>query len=671
MRQLFYTNYQSGNSGLSNGIMSIECGVVMAFLTKRFLLLDGNVSPPANIVSYDGRVDNSRPSRVTDLIDIPVPWAEPDPKEITELRCAELTSRHLMDSVFYMPDTVDLQSADALDFARGRSNWITEDDALADVSLLRVSESPVVPGSDVHRRNLSFYSYLFYLDDENRRAVYQMLSRMQAQEPFAALAQRVAGDLGNFNAVHMRRGDFKVTYGVTILDRSPWEAVEALDQHFSRDHRLLICTDERDDPFFAQVLEAWPDHVFIDHHILDNYASEFAALPRHDSLALAYLSQLVAAESMDFVGSMTSTFTAMIQRLRGNRGKREAFKFLWNELPAPGDSVERGSHPVSECVPLEDGIMVQQFEGRYSWNRYSQLINPAWMREWPESFLSARVLETGSLSPAQESRTDIRPPGRLHLNEYSAGSVTAYFQDLSVRIHSRQAGVLAALEDIFLQPADVTEGNVVEDLEIDYRGGSYLLNSRAGRIAEVREESALAGAIIDYLVPMLCRVRPGYSWFDGILLQQGEQTILFVGDWRAGNSGLPLTLTLRDAGWSLLGDEAVPVDAREASVTPFARCTATPGVAVAPCGLSAIVYGAQQLHSRTSLFALPPSVAVAELARTARDFALDRDRAIKRLCTLVEQVPAYQLSYAREDEVPTALSVLRDQVPASVEEVRA
>ena len=37
-----------------NGIMSIESGVVLAFLTNRFLLLEGNISPPANIVAYDG-----------------------------------------------------------------------------------------------------------------------------------------------------------------------------------------------------------------------------------------------------------------------------------------------------------------------------------------------------------------------------------------------------------------------------------------------------------------------------------------------------------------------------------------------------------------------------------------------------------------------------------------
>jgi hypothetical protein len=82
MRYLFYTNYRSGNAGLSNGIMSVEIGVILAHLTNRMLVLDGNRSPPANIVAYDGRVDNREGSRVTDLIDIPVPWAEPDAVEL-------------------------------------------------------------------------------------------------------------------------------------------------------------------------------------------------------------------------------------------------------------------------------------------------------------------------------------------------------------------------------------------------------------------------------------------------------------------------------------------------------------------------------------------------------------------------------------------------------------
>ena len=89
--------------------------------------------------------------------------------------------------------------------------------------------------------------------------------------PFAELAQRVARDLGPFNAVHLRRGDFKVTYGVTTLDRKPHEAIEAMDQLFDRKDPLVIVTDERDDPFFTEIKLAYPNHHFIDWHILDNY----------------------------------------------------------------------------------------------------------------------------------------------------------------------------------------------------------------------------------------------------------------------------------------------------------------------------------------------------------------------------------------------------------------
>ena len=356
MRYLHYTNYQSGHSGLSNGIMSIEIGAVMAFLTNRFLVLDGNVSPPANVVSYGDRVDNSRPSRVTDLIEIPVAWSEPEQADLKGRPSLELSDVHLGQASFYVPGTVDPDSADAESFANGRTRWLSASDELEDVPVLRVSEEH----GSAPRYNLSFYSYFFYLDDETRRSVYCMLQRMQAKRELAELARRVAADIGSFNAVHLRRGDFKVTYGVTTLDRQPWEALEVLDQHFKRKDTLVIVTDERDDPFFREIKAAYPHHVFIDHHVLDEYGVDFGALPHRDSIALAYLSQLIAAESDDFIGTMTSTFTAIIQRYRGNRGKEESFKFLWNELPDPGDRLERGRHPVSECIPLDRGMMVEE-----------------------------------------------------------------------------------------------------------------------------------------------------------------------------------------------------------------------------------------------------------------------------------------------------------------------
>ena len=135
-------------------------------------------------------------------------------------------------------------------------------------------------------------------------------------------------------------------------------------------------------------MASYREPIFVDQLILDQYRDAFAALPRRDPIALAFLSQLVACEARDFVGSFTSTFTSLIQRYRGNKGMPESFKFLWNELPDEGARVERGCHATSECVPMEHGVMVEEFLGPYSWNRFNPRIDPAWMREWPESFLS-------------------------------------------------------------------------------------------------------------------------------------------------------------------------------------------------------------------------------------------------------------------------------------------
>jgi hypothetical protein len=211
---------------------------------------------------------------------------------------------------------------------------------------------------------------------------------MRPKRHFVELAQRVAAQLGVFNAVHVRRGDFKKTFGRTTLLRQPREALAVLDYNFSRGDRLVILTDERDDPFFAAIIEAYPDSVFLDHFLLDEMGQEFRDLPHHDSIALAYLCQLIAAHSRDFIGTMTSTFTSLIQRWRGNRGLDERFKFLWNELPAPDAELVRGATEINDGVPMRpDGTMVEQFEGPYSWNRYDPRLNSAWMREWSESFL--------------------------------------------------------------------------------------------------------------------------------------------------------------------------------------------------------------------------------------------------------------------------------------------
>jgi hypothetical protein len=41
---------------------------------------------------------------------------------------------------------------------------------------------------------------------------------------------------------------------------------------------------------------------------------------------------------------------------------------------------------------------VEEYPGRYSWTRYNPRINPAWQREWPESFLEEEPAEQAGIS---------------------------------------------------------------------------------------------------------------------------------------------------------------------------------------------------------------------------------------------------------------------------------
>jgi hypothetical protein len=387
MKYLDFTLYLRGNCGLSNLMMSMELGVVASFLLDRVLVLEGNVSPPANLVSYLGmNVDHRPRSRVTDLVELPVPWLDAWQTDYDPAQAVVMCRGHAMDAVFPWPDTGDPPSADLLRFARGRRRIVRQTEASRAAPVVRLFPRPAAGTS---MENFSFYSYFFYLDAPTRSAVHALLRRMRPRAPYVKLAGQVSASLGRFNAVHVRRGDFKETFGVTTRDRSAAEAIRVLDESFAQDDTLVILTDERNDPFFGEITAHFCNSIFVDHYILEHFHDEFFDLPYHDGIALAYLSQLVAADAVDFVGTMTSTFTSMVQRYRGNRGRVELFKFLWNEIPDPAYEVTlRGSHPPSACVPLHpDGRLVEQFAGPYSWLRYNERINPAWQREWPESFL--------------------------------------------------------------------------------------------------------------------------------------------------------------------------------------------------------------------------------------------------------------------------------------------
>ncbi len=656
MKALVHTMYRRGQAGLSNLIMSLELGVVMARLTDRVLILVGNNTPPANVVRYEGILTNTHPSRVTDLLEVPVPWLGEDGVNLAAFAPRELCNGPAFDAVFYYPPDLSLDSEDFLRFAGERRRFVTIGDELDAVPALAFSG-----GSGGN--TLSFYSTFFYLDADSQRRAFDALRGMSPKRELADFATRVAHDLGPFNAVHVRRGDFKLTFGTTTLDRSGRDVVEALEPHFSRDDRLIILTDETDDPIFEEIRLAYPDAVFLDHHILNNYRHDFLDLPAHDSIALAFLSQLVAAESRDFVGSMTSTFTSMIQRMRGNRGKDERFKFLWNELPDADDRLDRGRHRISDSVPLDKGVMVDVHQGPFSWNRVNARINTAWMREWPESFLCEDAMVK-------------RARGR-EISRSGAGCTLSFCSDV-IAVSSNNAGVARDLANLFAPMIVRSGASPIAKVHLQVLEDSARLLVDGVVVSDARRASELLRRCYREVVSLYVERHPELVWLHaGCAAAQGQAVIL-PGDWGRGKTSLVLALCER--GWSYFSDDVAPVNVAAGKVLPF---PATPQVrsstsadvrridlgtlpksaasldaylvAAAPLPLSMIVLPHYKKGAAAELLDISPAEAVAELLESCLSFAKHEDAAVQRLCTLVEKLPVYRLVFQKADDAAALL----------------
>lgn len=113
---------------------------------------------------------------------------------------------------------------------------------------------------------------------------------------------------GLFNTMHIRRGDFKKQYKQTLLSAEDTyeKSKKYLQNHTS--NMLYIATDEKNSTFFKPLQTAY-NVVF-----LSNYSHLIQDInPNYHPL----IEQLVLARGDVFVGTMYSTFTSYINRLRG------------------------------------------------------------------------------------------------------------------------------------------------------------------------------------------------------------------------------------------------------------------------------------------------------------------------------------------------------------------
>ncbi len=654
MKSLIYTIYREGGAGFSNLVMSLELGVVLAGLTGRLLVLKGNAAPVANIVQYGGLVTNAYRSRVTDLIEPGLPWTNAENFNLAGHVPQAVSDKQAFDSVFYFPAHLETGTADFRAFKAKRKHAFTIGEELGHIPALAYSGGP-------NGDTLGFYSSFFYLDQPSQARTFDILRNIRPRPEYEAFAKRVADGLGRFNAAHVRRGDFKQTYGVTTLDRTASDVLSAIEQHFSRSKRLVLLTDEASDPCFDKIRAAYRDLVFIDHHILENHSREFMDLPAHDSIALAYLSQLVASQSADFIGTMTSTFTALIQRMRANRGKPEPFKFLWNELPEPGAAVERGRHAINNSIPLDRGVMIEQRAGAYSWNRFDERLNPAWMREWPESFLDeAAMLE----------RTTGRPYAvSANAGSTGGGRVMISFQGKTVAASSNRADVTDAIRKLFTLMEAAPDAAAIGEVRIAQDGALARLLVDGKEVSRSADSFRLLRHLYREVVRKFILENMDLVWIHAGCSASRDGAVILPGLWGRGKSTLVQGLYKND--WLFLSDDVAPINPRTGMAIPF---PGTPqirelservlrrdeigslsklAVPIDPQRVGAggvpvtgIIFPHFTPGAKTRFETVPPAQAVGELLENCLSFVNNTDMTVAALCALVENLPAYRLVFS-------------------------
>jgi hypothetical protein len=378
--------------------MALDIAIVLAYLTGRVLVPYRFRLPRRFPVDEpSGRV--LEPLLVPDLFDIPIPWSDEYLMKtwVSVPGALECAWAPVFESVLAHSATSLGEDARFQQFRNGRQYVYTFGEQHEEVADLHINTL-----------TLGHYSYFFYLDDERRRQVVDLMRRLRPKGPYLEVAERIAASFGAFNAVHVRRDDFvrnelakqKISRAASI---SGQEIVANLATRMHRDDPLVVCTDGSSrEEIFGPIQKYFRETIFLDRYLRESASSRamIAQLPRDDEMVEVLLTQLVASKARVFAGTMFSTFTALIHRMRGLADQDSSFLYCYNDFLSPLVRFDR-----CEFLPVDDG--------HYSWNRIRYPLSPdaySWMREWPESF-------GRDVAPSEE---EVPPAGTLDLGARDA-----------------------------------------------------------------------------------------------------------------------------------------------------------------------------------------------------------------------------------------------------------
>ena len=351
------------SAGLSNQLLSVELAVGMAKSLKRDLCFINAGKIPSNGMWGDNKLNKNEAS-ILDLFDLPLKY---------EIDCETTGSNYhwkhdLINTVFCLSEQYD---EELLKKFRPQEHVIFKDEWATNLILTK--------------GNLGFYSRFFFGDTGK---LFKFISKIKPKKEYLKLATKISKELGKYNAVHMRLGDWtqfmwrsnpnNITDNSRIYNLHNKFMTSNIPEHGTG--RVVISTNTNDIKLFDGIRKDFPRTIILEEHIKKNYVKELNELPFCDDSSLALLCILVCSLADDFFGCCGSTFTGIIQRYRFKNNPDANIKY--HDIDIINSSTLKSDR---WCNLLE------YEEGPYSWNRFSSSNTPTWFFEYLESVMYTNI----------------------------------------------------------------------------------------------------------------------------------------------------------------------------------------------------------------------------------------------------------------------------------------
>ena len=317
-----YISFGPYFSGLSNVIMSYEIAFAISYITKRKIIL-----PPKTWISHVEQFVNIWEIFDEDIVKSEFDCVEfrdvPEIRDNLDLIKGEKSYTQNIEK--YVEDLYSIKffNSDGKNVSLCSSNLVLTKQKYATEDfknfLGRVKRRKILcldlPEKFIHFEDNLFGSFWYHVypgDSLERDKLKEKINKsFRYKKRYYDISESVTKKLGEYNALHIRRGDFLLARNSDYLSSidSGEKILEKILPIISNDIPLYIATDESDLSFFDPLRKSYKIYFYQD------FGYDFNVLER------AILEQVVCSNANDFYGTWFSTYTKRINVMRGCDGK--------------------------------------------------------------------------------------------------------------------------------------------------------------------------------------------------------------------------------------------------------------------------------------------------------------------------------------------------------------